>query len=120
MANMLSVKEAQARILSFFQPVDEETVPVAACGGRILAEDVTAPGDFPPFANSSMDGFAVRAADVRSASKNTPVLLKIIADIPAGSPANTILQPGQAARIMTGAPIPAGADAVVPVEDTDL
>ena len=116
MAGLLSVQEAQTRILSFFQPVDEEMVPLTECTGRVLADDIFAPGDLPPFANSSMDGFAVRSADVQ----NTPVTLKIIADIPAGSTADTSLQTGQAARIMTGAPIPAGADAVVPVEDTDL
>lgn len=119
MANILSVKEAQARILSFFQPVDVEIIPLAECAGRVLAEDITAPGDLPPFANSSMDGFAVRSADVQTAIKNKPVLLKIVADIPAGIPTSTVIQAGQAARIMTGAPLPEGADAVVPVEDTD-
>ena len=116
MADLLSVQEAQARILSFFRPVDEEPESVAECAVRILAQDITAPGDLPPFANSSMDGFAVRSADVQ----NAPVTLKIIADIPAGSAADITLQTGQAARIMTGAPIPPGADAVVPVEDTNL
>lgn len=119
MANILSVQEAQERILSFFRPVAEETVPLAACAGRILAEDISAPGDLPPFANSSMDGFAVRAADVRTAGRDTPVALKIVADIPAGSFTDITIQSGQAARIMTGAPLPNGADAVVPVEDTD-
>lgn len=119
MANILSVQEAQERILSFFRPVDEETVPLAECAGRILAEGITAPGDLPPFANSSMDGFAVRAADVRTAGRDAPVVLKIVADIPAGSFTSLTIQDGQAARIMTGAPLPDGADAVVPVEDTD-
>jgi molybdopterin molybdotransferase len=120
LTGLLSVQEAQARILSFFQAVDEEAVPVAQCAGRTLAKDISAPGDLPPFANSGMDGFAVRAADVQAATANAPVRLKIIADIPAGSTTSAILQTGQAARIMTGAPLPGGADAVVPVEDTDL
>ncbi len=120
MTGLLSVQEAQARILSFFQAVDSEAVPLTECAGRTLAEDISAPGDLPPFANSSMDGFAVKAADIAHASRKTPARLKIVADIPAGSPTDMHLTAGQAARIMTGAPLPEGADAVVPVEDTDL
>ncbi|RPJ50903.1 MAG: hypothetical protein EHM21_03960, partial [Chloroflexi bacterium] len=118
LAGLLSVYEAQQRIFSIFRPVDTETVPVDKCSGRILAEDIYAPGDLPPFANSSMDGFAVRAGDVQTAAPGSPVILAVVTDIPAGTPSDAVLQPGQAARIMTGAPLPAGADAVVPVEDT--
>ena len=120
MPGLLSVKEAQDRILAVFTSVHTEHIPLANCAGRILGEDIHAPDDLPPFDNSSMDGFAVRAADVQGASETSPVRLDIVADIPAGSPTDVTVQPGQAARIMTGAPLPAGADAVVPVEDTDF
>ncbi len=119
MTGILSVQEAQGRILSFFHPVDVETVTLLQCAGRILAEDIQAPGDLPPFTNSSMDGFAVRSADVRDAAPQAPCTLKIVADIPAGTTTGTVIHTGQAARIMTGAALPEGADAVVPVEDTD-
>jgi molybdopterin molybdotransferase len=86
----------------------------------VLGEDVLAQYDAPPFSNSAMDGFAVRAADVRAAAKDSPVTLKVSGDIPAGSVQEASLEAGQANRIMTGAPMPEGADAVVPVEDTDF
>lgn len=120
MPDLLSVKEAQTRILAFFKPVDTETVPVAQCACRVLAEDVRASDDIPPFANSSMDGFAVLAQDVQNASQDAPVILRLVADIPAGKKLDIVLQPGQAARIMTGAPLPDGADTVVRVEDTNF
>lgn len=120
MAELLSVQQAQARILERLAPVGIERVTLEAAAGRILAEDIVAPQDMPPFDNSGMDGFAVQAADVLYAAPDAPVSLEIVADIPAGQPANITLQPGQAARIMTGAPLPDGADAVVPVEDTDF
>jgi molybdopterin molybdotransferase len=116
----LSVQEAQQRIIQFFQAGTVETVPVERCAGRVLAEDLTAPGDLPPFDNSSMDGFAVRSVDVLPATQEEPVALKVVADIPAGSPSAVVIQKGEAARIMTGAPVPAQADAVVPVEDTSV
>ncbi len=119
MTGILSVQEAQGRILAVFHPVDVEMVPLMQCAGRILAEDAHAPGDLPPFTNSSMDGFAVRSADVQNAAPHAPSMLKIVADIPAGTTTHTVIQTGQAARIMTGAALPEGADAVVPVEDTD-
>lgn len=120
MNNLLSVRDAQARILSEFQPVNTEKIAITDSAGRILGEDIQAPGDLPPFANSSMDGFAVRAEDINSASANAPVYLEIIADIPAGAMPDVTVGCQQAARIMTGAPLPPGADAVVPVEDTDF
>lgn len=118
MNNLMSVRDAQVRILSVFEPTGCEVVDVSASAGRILFEDIRAPGDQPPFANSSMDGFAVRAADVSGATRLSPVVLDVITNIPAGLPSGVPVGPGQAARIMTGAPIPAGADSVVPVEDT--
>ncbi len=119
MAGLLSVQEAQQRILSVFHATQTESVALANSAGRVLAEDVSAPGDLPPFTNSSMDGFAVRASDTADATPEKPVSLRVIADIQAGGPAEPLPKPGLAARIMTGAPLPPGADAVVPVEDTN-
>jgi len=87
--------------------------------GCTLSEDVTATWDLPPFTNSSMDGYAVRSADLVGASESAPVLLPVVGDIPAGYSGALAVSPGQCARIMTGGPMPAGADAVVPVEWTD-
>jgi molybdopterin molybdotransferase len=116
---MLSVAEARARILEHFQPLGRETVPIAEAAGRVLGADVQASHDLPPFSNSSMDGYAVRASEVAGAGPGQPARLAVSADIPAGAGEPGPLAPGSAARIMTGAPVPAGADAVVPVEDTD-
>jgi molybdopterin molybdotransferase len=116
---MLSVAEARARILEHFHPLPTETIPLALAAGRVLAEDVIAAQPVPPFANSSMDGYAVRLRDVAAASREQPVRLAVSGDIPAGAPIPPPLAQGTAARIMTGAPVPEGAEAVVPVEDTD-
>lgn len=113
---MLSVQEARERILSHFQPTATEKIPLGACSNRILALDVISDSDFPPFDNSSMDGFAIRAEDSNPAS---PTTLQVVADIPAGSSPTVTLQSGEAARIMTGAQMPRGANAVIPVEDID-
>jgi molybdopterin molybdotransferase len=120
LTNLISVHEAQTLITATFNAVSSEVVPLTNCAGRILAETVTANGDLPPFANSSMDGFAVQAGDVGQAGQEQPVFLRVVGDIPAGSAIPASLASGQAMRIMTGAPIPPGADAVVPVEDTDF
>ena len=96
-----------------------ERVPLGDAGGRILAEDVRSPLDLPPWDNSSMDGYAVRGQDARGASPSTPVSLPVAGTIAAGGAATTALEPGQAVRIMTGAPVPRGADSVIRVEDTD-
>ncbi|MCC7118253.1 MAG: molybdopterin molybdotransferase MoeA [Anaerolineales bacterium] len=113
---MLSVAEARQRILAHFQPTATETIPLIASFRRVLASEMAATHDLPPFDNSSMDGFAIRAEDSNAA----PLTLSVVADIPAGSTPKALLAPGQAARIMTGAPMPQGANAVVPVEDTDF
>src|SRR5215207_1727766 len=118
--SLLSVDQARERILSHFQPVTTETVLLAGCSSRVLAQDVTAANDLPPFDNSSMDGFAVRAEDALEATAESPRSLRVVADIPAGSHPTSSLAAGEAARIMTGAPIPNGADAVIPVEDTNF
>jgi len=118
--SLLSVDQARERILSHFQPVTTETLPLAGCSNRVLAQDIAATSDLPPFNNSSMDGFAVRTEDVLEAVTVSPRSLRVIADIPAGSYPTISLASGEAARIMTGAPVPEGADAVIPVEDTDF
>jgi len=118
--SLLSVEQARERILSHFQPVTTETLPLAGCSNRVLAQDIAATSDLPPFSNSSMDGFAVRAADVLDATPASPHNLRVVADIPAGSYPTISLAPGEAARIMTGAPVPEGADAVIPVEETNF
>jgi molybdopterin molybdotransferase len=95
-------------------------LPLAGFSARVLAQVIVAANDLPPFDNSSMDGFAVRATDVVDARNDSPRGLRVVADIPAGSHPTVSLAAGEAARIMTGAPVPAGADAVVPVEDTSF
>jgi molybdopterin molybdotransferase len=120
LAELLSVQQAQDRILALLAPVAIESAALESAAGRILAEEVHAPQDMPPFDNSGMDGFAVIAADVAAAQPGSAVTLEIAADIPAGQASGITLRPGQAARIMTGAPLPDGADAVVPVEDTNF
>jgi len=118
--SLLSVEEARARILAKFQPVRTEMTSLSQAAGRILAADIVAADDLPLFNNSSMDGFALRADDSTHASPASPLSLRVVADIPAGSTPKVSLAAGEAARIMTGAPLPEGADAVIPVEDTDF
>jgi molybdopterin molybdotransferase len=113
---MLSVSEARERILSQFQTTTTEILSLTASSGRVLAVDVKAAHELPLFDNSSMDGFAIRAED----TNGSPLTLRVVADIPAGIAPQVILAPGQAARIMTGAQMPLGANAVIPVEDTDF
>ena len=116
---LLSVDAATSRILRGIQPLPAETLPLDDALDRVLAADIVSPVDVPPFANSSMDGFAVRAADVSGATGDAPARLDVVMDIPAGTAPTGTVGAGQAARIMTGAPLPDGADAVVPVENTD-
>ena len=120
MSSLLDVNKAQQRLLSAFIPKEAEVIPLSAAPGRVLADSIKADKDLPPFSNSSMDGFAVRSGDIKLASDDHPIPLEVIADIPAGRVTTAILGADQAVRIMTGAPIPAGADAVVPVEATDF
>lgn len=108
---MITVEEAKARVLAQVVPVTEtETLAVAQCLGRVLAQDAVAPDDVPNHANSGMDGFGVRLADL---SSTDPVALVVVADLPAGDYREQPLQAGEAVRIMTGAPIPPGCDCVV-------
>lgn len=117
---LLDVSEARRRLLDHFPPLEITQTPLDAAVGQVLAEEILAPHDFPLFPNASMDGFAVRAVDVARAAPGHPVTLSVIGDIPAGSKLEGALQAGAAARIMTGAMLPDGSDAVVPVEDTDF
>ena len=116
---MISVEEAQERILAAVQPLDAVDVPLQEALGLVLAEDVRAGLDIPSWDNSAMDGYAVRAGDIAAASTGTPVELPVIGEAAAGRMPDREVTPGTAIRIMTGAPIPRGADAVVPFEDTD-
>lgn len=100
-------------------PLPVTTVGLDDAAGHVLATDVRAPEPMPRWDNSAMDGFAVRATDLAGASAAHPVTLRVLADLPAGTDAEPEVLPGMAARIMTGAPLPPGADAVVPVERTD-
>ncbi|MHB0989539.1 MAG: molybdopterin molybdotransferase MoeA [Bellilinea sp.] len=117
---LLPVKEALNRILADFAALAAEPVELLSANGRVLAEDICSEFDLPPFDNSSMDGFALHAADRPAQPGGEPVTVRVIGDIPAGVQPTLTLLPGQAARIMTGAPLPAGADCVAPVEDTDF
>lgn len=116
---LLDVESALAQILMQIPPLTSEEISLEDGFQRILAQDIHAPINLPAFANSSMDGYALQAADSTQASADSPIQLKVIGDIPAGISPQFTLQSGQAARIMTGAPLPNGADAVIPVEQTD-
>jgi molybdopterin molybdotransferase len=117
---MLSVATARTRILENFKPVSITSLAIVHAAGRVLAGDITAKTDLPLFDNSSMDGFALYVSDVAGASQSSPQMLKVVADIRAGTSSHIRLKTGECARIMTGAPLPPGADAVVMLEDTDF
>lgn len=114
----LTVDEALARVLAGVSVLPAEQVALSEALGRVLAEAVIAQDSLPPFANSAMDGYAVRAVDVSEARKESPAVLQVVGDIAAGIHPEIRLGPAEAARIMTGAPLPRGADAIVPVEAT--
>jgi molybdopterin molybdotransferase len=115
----LTVAEASAAVLAELRPVELEEVPLEASLGRVLGRDVVSPVALPPWDNASMDGYAVRSCDVRGARTDAPVALPVSGTIAAGGVATSPLAPHTAIRIMTGAPIPTGADSVIRVEDTD-
>ncbi len=116
---MIQVDEARDIILSKIEPKGLEKVFIEEALGRVLAEDIIAGLNNPPMDNSAMDGYAVIAADIQSATPDNPVKLEVVDDVPAGSVAGVTLKNNQAIRIMTGAPIPPGSDAVLMQEDTD-
>lgn len=119
MTELLSIREAQSKILAGIKPTGTELRVVEEAYGRILAEEIVSPVDLPPYANSSMDGFAVNSHDLTGASPTSPVSLPVRMDIPAGFTEKAVLTTGTTARILTGAPLPQGADAVIPIESTD-
>ena len=115
---LISVDEALQVVLASVQPLSSERVPILDTLGRVLAEDITAETDIPPLSNSAMDGYAIRAVDTARADPQAPVRLTVIYDLAAGYTTDVRVTDGAAVRIMTGAPIPAGADTVVPFEET--
>src|SRR5690349_5197740 len=117
----VSVQEALEAILANFSPLEPASVALEHAVGFVLAEDVHGDMDLPPFDNSAMDGYAVQAADTAGTTPGSPAHLKVTGYIPAGAAPgpNDVVTPGTAMRIMTGAPVPPGADAVVRFEDTD-
>ena len=115
----LSYSQALAHVLGATRTLPAEIIPLAEARGRALRQTLPAPHALPPFRNSAVDGFAVRAADLAGASAAQPVTLRIVGTLPAGRVAPDALPPGTAMRIMTGAMIPADADAVVPLEEAE-
>jgi molybdopterin molybdotransferase len=116
---MLRVEEASERILSEIRALAPESVGLRAALGRVCAEDIVATVTMPPWSNSSMDGYAVRSADITAVMKGEPVTLRVVGTVAAGEHSPKPLKRGQAMRIMTGAPVPGGADSVIRKEDTD-
>lgn len=115
----ISVDAAVGRILAAVEPLPVESVPLSQTLDRVLAHDAVSPIDHPPWDNSAMDGFAVRAADVRGATRERPIRLRVTEEVAAGEFATRPVAAGEAIRIMTGAPLPEGADGVVRIEHTD-
>jgi molybdopterin molybdotransferase len=117
--DLIPLEEAQRRVLDGVAPLPTITVSLADAPGHVLAEAVRSAMAVPPWTNSAMDGFAVRAVDIVGAGPDSPVTLRVLGEVPAGRAPDAGVEPGTALRIMTGAPMPPGADTVVPVEDTD-
>jgi molybdopterin molybdotransferase len=115
---MITVDEALSKILSHIHPLGFEKVSILDALERVIGEDIYARRNIPPLDNSAMDGYALRVEDVQNASQEHPIRLEVIEDLPAGVISKKKLEKGKAIRIMTGAPIPKGADTVVPVEET--
>ncbi len=118
-AAMLPVEDALERILALCEPLRPESRPIDQAVGQVLAASITAPFDIPPHDNTAMDGYAVQSASTDGATEATPVRLRVIGELAAGYLADQAVGPGEAMRIMTGAPMPAGADTIVPFEETD-
>jgi len=116
---MISVEQALDKILNYVHVLEDEERPILECLGQVLAEDVYSGLNVPPLDNSAMDGYAVQSRDTRGASRRSPRFLRVIDTVAAGSMAGCEVESGTAVRIMTGAPIPKGADSVVIFEDTD-
>ncbi|OGD26912.1 MAG: hypothetical protein A2Y56_12375 [Candidatus Aminicenantes bacterium RBG_13_63_10] len=116
---MIDYANALRRVVARAKPLPAESVPLTGSLGRTLAQNIRARAPIPPFAKATMDGYAVKAADTRPAEAGRPVKIEVVEDLPAGRISHKALSSGQAVRIMTGAPLPRGADAVVMVEDTE-
>jgi molybdopterin molybdotransferase len=116
---MISVEEALERILSYVSVLPAEDMPILGALGQVVAEDVVSGMDIPPLDNTAMDGYAVRAADTSGAATSAPVSLRVVGELAAGYVFDGEVHRGTAVRIMTGAPVPRGADAIVPFEETD-
>ena len=116
---MISVDKALEQILGAIHTLGLEKVPILDALGRVLGQDVTSDRDIPPLPNSAMDGYALRFEDTRGASREKPAVLTVVDDVRAGRISKKTIRRGHAVRIMTGAPIPKGADAVTRVEDTE-
>ena len=116
---MLTVEEAQQKVLSYVDILEPEEKPLLECSGQVLAEDVYSTIDIPPLDNSAMDGYAVQATSTRGAAPSAPQILRLVSEVAAGYISEQEVSPGTAIRIMTGAPVPKGADTVVQFEDTD-
>ena len=116
---MLGVEEALDRVLVAFEPLPPERVPVLEAMGQVLTGDVFADMDIPPLANTAMDGYAVRCDDTGGARPDAPRWLHVVADLAAGYVLDEPIQPGTAVRIMTGAPVPPGTEAVIPFEEVE-
>lgn len=116
---MISVEEAREAVLARIDRLEAEQVDILSSLGRVLSEDISSDIDIAPFDNSAMDGFAVRVADLVGAGEDTPIVLDVVEHVAAGAFPQLALEDGQATRIMTGAPVPQGADAVVMIERTE-
>ena len=116
--SLIPITDARQLVLAACVASDPINVGIDRATGFVLAQDVVSPEDIPPFANSAVDGYAVRAADTSGASSTQDISLRVVGEVAAGAPANISVENGTAIRIMTGAPMPAGADSVVMVEDT--
>jgi molybdopterin molybdotransferase len=118
-ADWLTVDQAKERILAEIHELDRETVPISEARDRVLAADIESSMMHPPWDNSAMDGYAVRSADVAEASRERPVVLKVSEEVAAGGFPTRTLGPGEAIKVMTGAPVPDGADGVTRIEYTE-
>ncbi|MDR2714138.1 MAG: molybdopterin molybdotransferase MoeA [Coriobacteriales bacterium] len=117
---MIRVEEALDRALGIIEPLETERVSLTECGGRVLAQDIVSDVDIAAFDNSAMDGFALRFEDIQAASAENPITLPIAGHLGAGSVYEGSLEAGKAIRIMTGAPLPQGADTVVKIENVEV
>ncbi|GBC92833.1 Molybdopterin molybdenumtransferase [bacterium HR15] len=117
---MISIEEALTKVLNGVAPLGVESIDLMECTGRVLAEPLYAPHDLPPFDNAAMDGYALRVEDTRQATPDTPVSLRIVGEAAAGRGYGAPLQPGEAVLINTGAPVPAHAAAVLPLEQAQV